>query len=420
MESPVKIGVVGCARILPAHLRGLKALWDNGYQDFRITALCSRRPEDAFMFRERGEGPEPRASVITHALDDPLNAPHMYVSDIHDDMLPEVFTDWRELLRGSDVDVVLNLTPVYLHHPVTLDFLQAGKHVFVEKPFAVSIKAGQRMIQQATANGLQLGVAEVMRYRESARRLRWLMDSGQIGDMQMWLSGGMGARDWSPDVIIAKTPWRHEKLKAGGGPAVDGAVHLFDQIRYVCGEIVEISAMAPQLEPRRVLRDETGTVIESVENEVEDAYFAHLKFASGAVGMVFGGVAGHGEPISLEGGPAVYGTLGCIKGGEVILDDGRRADASALFDAGLTDELRERWFPWDLRDGFALQWLDFLRSLENDSLMETDGEQGLRDLACSFAILESATLNRPVRVADVLSGGIDAYQGEINAHYGLS
>ena len=420
MDSVIKIGVVGCARILPAHLRGLKELWDHGYTGFRVTALCARKAQDALMFRQRGEGPTPRASVITKALTDPLNAPHMYVSDVHDDVLPDLYTDWREMLRAADVDAILNLTPVNLHHIVTIDCLRAGKHVLVEKPFAISVEAGRRMIVQAEEDDLRLGVAEVVRYFETSRTLKWLLDSGRIGELQMWLSGGMGAADWSPDVIIAKTPWRHEKLKAGGGPAVDGAVHLFDQIRYICGEIDEIGAMAPRFEPRRVIRDGGGAVIESVESEVEDAYFAHLKFESGSVGMVFGGVAGHGEPTRLQDSPVLYGTKGCIKAGQIILDDGWRADGRALFEREAPLTAKESWFPMGVRDGFALELLDFMRSIEAEGAMETDGMEGLRDLACSYAVLESSTLGRPVRVADVLEGRVDAYQHDINAYYGMS
>lgn len=419
MSSHVKIGVVGCARILPAHLRGLKALRDAGFDDWRITALCARDVRDALMFRKRGEGPPPRPSVISKAVTDPLNAPHMYVSDLHGDLLPEVYTDWREMLRRAEIDVVLNLTPVYLHHPVTLDCLRAGKHVLVEKPLAVSVRAGQHMVEEATTRGLSLGVAECLRYTERVRILKWLLEGDRIGRVQMWLSGSMGAADWSPDVIIAKTPWRHRKLQAGGGPAVDGAVHLFDQIRYLCGEIDQVSAMAEQFEPRRVIRDEAGRVVESVDNEVEDAYFAHLRFASGAVGMVFGGVAGHGEPTALEAGAVIYGTKGCIKGGQVVLDDGQRSPGQELFAREAPQALKERWFPRGIHDSFGLQWLDFLRSVASGKPMETDGVEGLRDLACSFAILESAALNRPVLVSDVLAGQVRAYQQEIDEHYGL-
>jgi hypothetical protein len=51
--------------------------------------------------------------------------------------------------------------------------------------------------------------------------------------------------------------------------------------------------------------------------------------------------------------------------------------------------------------------------------METDGEEGMRDLACAFAVLESAVLNRPVRIADVRSGEVETYQRPINEHHGL-
>jgi len=419
VAQAVKVGVVGCARILPAHLRGLRVLKEHGFDNVRITALCARKIEDAQMFRTRGEGPPPRPSVITYALHDPLNAPHMYVSDLHDDAAPDLYTDWREMLRTADLDAVLILATLSLHHEIAVECLRAGKHVFVEKPIAISVKAGQRMVNEARERGLQLGVAEVLRYFESVRILKWLLESGQIGDIQLWLSGGIGARDWSPDVIVAKTPWRHRKLEGGGGPALDGGVHLFDEIRYLCGEIDQITAMAPRFEPIRVTRDDAGRVVESMRSEVEDAYFAHLKFRSGACGSVSGGVAGHGEPTGLEGGTAIYGTTGCIKGSRVVRDGGESVDGAMLYASGVTPEQKERWFPRGITDGFALEWLDFLRSIETGNPMETDGEEGVRALACSFAVLESATLNEPVLVADVLSGRIDAYQRDINEHFGL-
>lgn len=415
----MKIGIIGAARILPAHLHGFKVLQEHGFSDARITALTARKLDDAQMFLRRGEGPAPRASVITHAVTDPLNAPHMYLSDLHPDHLPELYTDWRAMLRSADVDAVLILATLHLHHQMALDCIAAGKHVLVEKPIAVSVRAARAMVDAARRAGVMLGVAEVLRYVEPVRVLKWLLDTGQIGRVQMWISGGMGAPDWSPDVIVAKTPWRHKKLLAGGGPAVDGAVHLFDEIRYLCGEIAEIGAIAPRLEPRRVVRVGQGRVVESVENEVEDAYFAHLTFESGAVGTVFGGVAGHGEPMSLEESPAIYGTRGCIKGRTVVLDGGERLSGPGLFAQGAPAGLRDRWFPDGITDGFALEILDFLRSVETGTPMETDGEEGTRDLACSYAVLESATLGRTVRVADVLDGEVDAYQREIDAHYGL-
>jgi len=96
----LKIALVGCGRIMPAHLHAYKTLWDLGVRNFRIVALVARKEEDALRFRKRGEGPPPRPPVTTNPAD-PLGKPHLYVSDIHDDVLPEIFTDWRTMLAEN-------------------------------------------------------------------------------------------------------------------------------------------------------------------------------------------------------------------------------------------------------------------------------------------------------------------------------
>ena len=92
----VRIGIIGCARILNAHLRGYKILQENGFGDlFQITALCARKEEDAHRFRKRGEGPGPRPAPVD-APSDPLNAPHAFISDLHPDSDTEVYTNYNE------------------------------------------------------------------------------------------------------------------------------------------------------------------------------------------------------------------------------------------------------------------------------------------------------------------------------------
>jgi predicted dehydrogenase len=415
----VRIAVVGCARILPAHLRGLKSIQERGLADFRITALCARRAEDALMFRARGEGPPPRAPVTTLMTGDPLHTPHMYVSDLHTDILPAIYTDWRAAVEAPDVDAVLNLTPVYLHHTVTLAALQAGKHVLVEKPLAITVRAGWLMVEAARARDLVLGVAENARYARGTRMSRWALDSGLIGDVQMWIGGGMGAPDWSPDVIVAKTAWRHRKTLAGGGPALDGAVHTFDVIRYLCGEVSEVAAMAAQVEPIRVVRDKAGDIIQAVTNEVEDVFFASFRCDGGAVGTLFGGLAGHGQPTGMPDGPVIYGTRGCLVGGVAVLDGGARIIVDDHFTVSAPPGLVDQWFPQGLTDPFGLEMLGFLRAVADGHPIETSGAEGLRDIACSLAVLEASEARRTVRVADVLDCTIDGYQRDLNEHYGL-
>jgi len=102
-----------------------------------------------------------------------------------------------------------------------------------------------------------------------------------------------------------------------------------------------------------------------------------------------------------------------------VLDGGERHDGRALFWREAPAEQRERWFPRGVRDGFALELLEFLQAIGQGRAMETSAEEGVRDLACSYAVLESATVGRPVKVAEVLNGTVDAYQRAINQHYGL-
>jgi hypothetical protein len=70
-------------------------------------------------------------------------------------------------------------------------------------------------------------------------------------------------------------------------------------------------------------------------------------------------------------------------------------------------------------DAFGLELLDFLCAVDAGGAMEASGDEGLRDLACSMAVLESSTTGCRVRFSDVLEGRVDAYQREIDAHYGI-
>lgn len=414
---PVRLGIVGMARILPAHLRGLRVLRDHGLDRVRITALCARRIEDATTFRRPGEGPAPRPPVTTNERD-PLGAPHVYVSELFPDTLPEIYDDWRKMLEDDAVDAVLVLAPVGIHHEVALDCLRAGKHVLIEKPFAISVRAGQAIVDEAKKRGLVIGVAENLRYAEGIRALGWVVNQGVIGDPQIWVSGGIGG-DWSPDKIVARTPWRHQKLRGGGGGAIDIGVHLFHFIKYVMGPINEVSAFARTLEPERVERDDFGEVINRVKNEVEDVFLANLRFANGALGNVFWSWGGHGERVGLTADPAIYGTLGSVNGNQVVLDTGFRATTASVYTNQAPAELRRSQFPAGVTDSFALEMNDFLEAITSKRPMEASGEEGLLDLAAAFALLESATANRPVTVANVLTGKVSAYQDDINAHYRL-
>lgn len=410
----LRLGIVGCGRILPAHLDGLKTLREKGV-DIQITALVARKLEDAAMFRKRGEGPAPRPPVFPDTSD-PLGMPHLYVSDFQDEVLPEIFDDHRKMLERDLVDAVIILTTVATHHTIGVDCLKAGKHILVEKPLAVSMKAGHLMLDEATKRGLVFSVAEPVGYRANDRAARWVMQNELIGKPQMVFTGNIGGY-WSPDKIVAETPWRHQKLDAGGGVIIDLGPHRFHYLRILLGELDEIGGMAATIEPQRVQRDAEGNVIRSVENNADDLGTSNMRFKNGASGSMFFCWAGHGAASGMP--MAVYGTKGSMIGGEVTLDNGDKFKVVDRFEQELSPEQKEKFFPFGMTNGFALEQYDWIRAITTGSPSETSGEEGLRDLAASFAILESSLKGCTVKVDDVYSGKIDEYQRPINEHYGL-
>lgn len=419
MAEPIRIGVIGCGRILPAHLRGLDALRSAGIDDFRVTALVARNPADAHRFRRRGEGPAPRPPVSLNPADS-LAAPHRYVSDFQPEVDAEVYPDVAALIESGAVDAVTITASLPLHHQLALECLDAGLHVMVEKPLAVSVRAGQAMVEAADRRGLTLGVMEMVRYAPALRQARWAIERGEIGDLQMVASVSIGTDEWSPDIIVADTPWRHHKLEAGAGPALDIGVHIAHRLRYLAGEATTISALTRTFEPRRVRR--TGapaSVTAETRADVDDAFFALVDFASGAAGMIAFTWAGHGAPIGLPGGMAVYGSRGCLHGPTLIRDDGSRIELADFFDREATSAERAAAMPHGITDPFGLAYLDWLNAIRAGGQPETSGLEGLRDLATAYSISESATAGAPVAVADVLSGAVSAYQREIDAHYGV-
>jgi predicted dehydrogenase len=160
-------------------------------------------------------------------------------------------------------------------------------------------------------------------------------------------------------------------------------------------------------------------VLDTVECDTDDAFMAVATFASGAIGQLSFSFAGHGEP-TIPAGPILYGTRGCLKADRLLLDCAEETTLDAYFERHATDAERERLFPRGMTDQFGLLIGDWLRAIREHREAETSGEEGLRDLAASFAIVESSLAGCAVSMADVLSGKVDAYQRDLDAHYGLA
>ncbi len=413
----IRIGIVGCGRILNAHLQGYLRLREKGVDTFRITALCARNPNDAYMFRKRGEGPAPRPPVLDPATGDPLAAPHTYISDIHDDVDVQVFSDYREMIASGCVDAVNDFTTLAVHHDVAQAALSAGKHLLAQKPLAISVRAGRMMVDLARQNGLTLGVFENVRQMELVRAQHWAVANGLIGAPQFAVMGVLGGL-WSPNRIVAETPWRHQKLQGGGGGSIDIGVHQMDWMRFVMGEIASVSAMADTFVGERTHMRADGSLMTTSAN-VDDTYMATIRFVNRALGQLWWSWAGQSDPITINGAPAFVGSEAAIRGDQIQYRDGGSESLVARFQRDMSDADRQRFFPLGLTDPAAISQYDWLTSIAQGTDPETSGVEGLRDLAAAYAMLESNVAGRAVTLDEVLQSEVDAYQREIDEHYGL-
>jgi predicted dehydrogenase len=241
---------------------------------------------------------------------------------------------------------------------------------------------------------------------------------GLIGAPQLAVMGSLGGL-WSPDKVVADTPWRHNKLEGGGGGSIDIGVHQFHFLRYVFGEVAWISAVARTLEPVRYRRDDAGNVTQAIGASVDDTVLAVAGFENDAIGQVLWSWALHGEELAIPGAPALYGSEGSIRAGHLVSKAGTRVPLMEYFNEHLSAGEREAFFPMGLTDGFAIAQLDWLQAIAAKRDPETSGREGLHDLACAFGMLESSTARRQVTLNEVLRGDANAYQAEIDEYYGL-
>jgi predicted dehydrogenase len=140
-----------------------------------------------------------------------------------------------EIIHSGEIDVVLVATPTATHADYAVRALQAGKHVFCEKPMALSVLDADRMIRAAEESGRVLMIGLVLRWFHEFERLKKLIDARSIGDVRIirtTRAAGFprGRDDWYAD---------YDK---SGGLAVDMMNHDYDFLRWCFGDVQRVMA----------------------------------------------------------------------------------------------------------------------------------------------------------------------------------
>ncbi|TWU21376.1 Gfo/Idh/MocA family protein [Bythopirellula polymerisocia] len=200
----------------------------------------------------------------------------------------DVETDWRRLIERNDIDVIDVSTPTYLHHDMVIAAAQAGKHIFCEKPFALSSEEAQRMLEAAETAGITHCLNHNYRRCPAVRLARKLIDEKKLGRIFHWR--GAYLQSWIVDPNFPLT-WQLQAKFAGAGPHYDLNSHSVDLARYLVGEISTVSAMTSRFVTQRPLPAANATAFQgNSESEelgevtVEDAAFMTVQFENGALG----------------------------------------------------------------------------------------------------------------------------------------
>lgn len=359
-----------------------------GYRGFG--AFCTEAYHDAHVARVVAyAGRDPQAMAATAAK---YGVPHTY-------------TDWREMARDPDVEIVHIVTPPDSHAEMAVYALNAGKHVFVDKPLATKDEDAQTILAAARANGRHVGINYVMRYNPLYRAVQAIAAQGLLGPLTH-----VGFENYASDEGLGDDHWFWDAQKSGG-IFVEHGVHFFD----IVGGIV--NAPAVSVLGKTWTRDD-GTAKEdrvqalvSYANGVE-ASFYHAFNRPGALEKQtchFAFARGH---VTLHGWTPTKLTL-------MALTDDAQADALstivpniafAPFDGPVRGNgqdyavTRKAAADWQLGDPTpvykqtvtdAMQ--DFAQAVRDPShSLTVSAEDGARSLAVAVAARQSAHIHAPV------------------------
>jgi predicted dehydrogenase len=201
-----------------------------------------------------------------------------------------VETDWRRAVARDDVDVVDISLPQHLHHDVAVAAARSGKHLFCEKPMALSVADAQDMLATVEAAKVRHFLNHNYRRCPAVLLAKQLIAEGGIGRIFHWR--GAYQQDWIVDPEFPLT-WHLKKETAGSGPHGDLNSHSVDLARFLVGEIKTVSCLTAHFITERPLPGKgaacfsAGTASGPREKgpvTVEDASLMNVEFSNGAVG----------------------------------------------------------------------------------------------------------------------------------------
>lgn len=340
----INVAIIGVGAIAPAHIKA--------YLEFpercKIVALCDIYPEKA------------EAGARRFNLD----------ADIYD--------DYRKMMERDEIDLVSVCTPPYTHAEISINFLNAGKHVICEKPMATSLEECDAMNKAAEKRGKILSIIAQNRFSTPMMKLKKILESELIGPVvhaqidSFWWRGYSYYNLW----------WRGTWEKEGGGPTLNHAVHHIDIFRWMNGMPSEITAVMSN-----AAHDNA---------EVEDISIAIGRYDNGRLAQITSSVIHHGEEQQL----IFQGKKARVSVPWKVSASKAKENGFPERDLELEEELDKMYqdLPGLKYEFHTGQIEDVLSAIEGKKEVLVDGKEGRETLELITAIYESASTGKTIRL----------------------
>ena len=199
------------------------------------------------------------------------------VNELAKEFNTKAYTDYKEMIQQPDIDAIVVAATNKLHAVMTIDALNAGKHVLCEKPMATTLEDAQKMLDAAKKSGKQLMLGNNQRLEASHQKAREILASGKLGKILTFRTtfGHPGSEDWAVEGL---NTWFYKKDVAGLGVLGDLGIHKLDLIRWLLDdEFDQVVSFADTL---------SKTYPDGKPIDVEDNAICVLRMKSGALGTM--------------------------------------------------------------------------------------------------------------------------------------
>ena len=344
----MKYALIGCGRIAANHI---KAVMNNQLELVALCDICPGHMEA--LLQKHGLEKEPGIGR---------------------------YTDYQQLLaEHPDLELIAIATESGLHAQIALDCIDAGIHVIIEKPMAMSMADADEIVRRSRERGVAVGACHQNRFNVAVQKTRQALEAGRFGR----LSHGSVHVRWNRNrAYYEQAPWRGTWAQ-DGGCLMNQCIHGIDLLRWMMGDEVE--------EVYGVTRQQFHGYLEA-----EDVGMAVVKFRNGAIGTIEGTTNVY--PKNLEETLYLFGETGTVKVGGTStnnLDVWEFADETEADKAnkGLEEQTSNVY-----GNGHTSLYADMIEAINTGRKPYVDAVAGRNALEMVLAVYKSVKTGQPVKL----------------------